>query len=152
MKILGIDPGSVSAAYGFIDVGSGVAFVGDLPVVNANINSPELSRLLGVYSPDIVIVEEVHSMPQQGVASTFAFGRGVGRIEGVVAASGFSFEYVLPQVWKRYYKLPGGPKNKDKARARAIQLFPDVGGLSRAKDGNRAEALLIAKWFAETRK
>ena len=149
MRLVGIDPGAVSGAFAFLDTATNTAFVGDVPVVDNNVNSSELSRLLDLHNPDKVILERVSSMPGQGVSSSFSFGRGLGRIEGVVAASGLCVEYVTPQIWKRHFKLPGGPKNKELSRARAIQLFPDVTGLSLKKNSGRAEALLIARWYAE---
>lgn len=151
MKVLGIDPGAVSGAYAYWDTISGVVFVGDIPVVDKNVNCAELNRILDIYRPDVAIIERVGSMPGQGVSSSFSFGRGVGRIEGVIAASELCVEFVTPVVWKRHFKLPGGPKNKELSRAKAIQLFPSVAGLSLKKNSGRAEALLIAKWFVETR-
>lgn len=151
MKVLGIDPGAISGAYAYWDTISGSVFVGDIPVVDKNVNCAELNRILDIYRPDIAILERVGAMPKQGVASVFSFGRGVGRIEGVIAASELCAEFVTPVVWKRHFKLPGGPKNKELSRVKAIQLFPGVTGLSLKKNSGRAEALLIAKWFVETR-
>lgn len=151
MKIVGIDPGSVSGAYAVLETTTGAAIVGDLPTTNKNINSSELSRLLRGYNPDTVILERVGAMPHQGVSSTFSFGRGVGRVEGVIGSCGICLEYVTPVVWKKHFRLPGGYKNKELSRVRAIELFPTVEGLSRKMDSGRAEALLIAHWFAEVR-
>lgn len=151
MKVLGIDPGAISGAYAYWDTISDAAFVGDIPVIDKNVNCAELNRILDIYRPDVAIIERVGSMPGQGVASSFSFGRGVGRIEGVIAASELCVEFVTPQIWKKHFRLPGGPKNKELSRAKAIQLFPGVTGLSRKLDAGRAEALLIAKWFVETR-
>ncbi len=151
MKIVGIDPGAISGAYAYWDTETNAVFVGDVPVVDKNVNCAELFRLLDIYRPDIAIIERVGSMPGQGVSSSFSFGRGVGRIEGVIAASELCVEYITPVVWKRHFKLPGGPKNKELSRAKAIQIFPGVAGLARKKDAGRAEALLIARWFVETR-
>lgn len=151
MRLLGIDPGAVSGAYAYYDTQTSDVMVGDIPVVDGNVNAAELSRLVDLYSADVVVLERVGAMPHQGVSSTFSFGRGVGRIEGVIAAASLCVEYVTPVVWKRHYKLPGGPKNKELSRAKAIQLFPNVVGLSRKKDAGRAEALLIARWYAEKR-
>jgi crossover junction endodeoxyribonuclease RuvC len=151
MKVLGIDPGAISGAYAYLDTDRDVVFVGDIPVVDKNVNCAELSRVLDIYNPEIVIMERVGARPKQGVASVFSFGRGVGRIEGVIAASELCVEYVTPQVWKKYFRLPGGPTNKELSRAKAIQLFPGAAGLSLKKNSGRAEALLIARWFVDTR-
>lgn len=148
MKLLGIDPGAISGAYAILDTDTGLAFVGDIPVIDKNVNCPELARIIDLHEPDRAIIERVGSMPGQGISSAFSFGRGVGRIEGVVAGM-MRIEFVTPQVWKKHFRLPGGPKNKEMSRARAIQLFPSVTGLARKMDSGRAEALLIAKWYAE---
>jgi crossover junction endodeoxyribonuclease RuvC len=151
MKLLGIDPGSISGAYAVLETTTGAAIVGDLPVADKNINSSELSRLLRKYNPHTVILERVGAMPHQGVSSVFSFGRGVGRVEGVIGSCGLCLEYVTPVVWKKHFRLPGGSKNKELSRVRAIELYPSLEGLSRKKDSGRAEALLIAHWFAEIR-
>lgn len=53
-------------------------------------------------SPEMCVwLEKVHSMPGQGVASSFKFGRGVGQIEGLCAGLGISLLYVTPQAWKK---------------------------------------------------
>lgn len=151
MRVFGIDPGSISGAWACIDTLRKTAFVGDIPVLDSNVNSAELARLLDLYDPDKVVVERVGAMPHQGVSSVFSFGRGVGRIEGVVGCSSYSLEYLTPQVWKKHYKLPGGPKNKELSRARAIELYPAVAGLSLKRHSGRAEALLIAHYYVEKR-
>lgn len=151
MKVLGIDPGAISGAYAYWDTISGSVFVGDIPVVDKNVNCAELNRILDIYRPDVAIIERVSARPKQGVASVFSFGRGVGRIEGVIAASELCAEFVTPQTWKKYFRLPGGPKYKELSRVKAIQLFPGVTGLSRKMDAGRGEALLIARWYVETR-
>lgn len=154
MKILGIDPGSISGAYAVLETTTGAVIVGDIPTSDKNVNSSELSRLLLTYSPQRVVLELVGARPQQGAASTFNFGRGVGRIEGVIASCEISLEYVTPGVWKKFFRLPGtskDPRSKELSRTRAIDLYPSIDGLSRKKDSGRAEALLIAHWYAEVR-
>lgn len=150
VRVLGIDPGASSGAWAYF--GDGLPTVGDLPVFDKNVNAAELTRLLCVMSPEVVIMERVGAMPHQGVSSVWTFGRGVGRIEGVIAGCEYRLEYVTPQVWKKHFHLPGGPKNKELSRAKAIELFPGVTGLSRKKDSGRAEALLIAQWYLEKHK
>jgi crossover junction endodeoxyribonuclease RuvC len=151
MKLVAIDPGSISGAYAVLETTTGAAIVGDLPTVDKNINSSELSRLLRKYDPHTVVLERVGAMPKNGPVSMFSFGRGVGRIEGVIGSCGICLEYVTPVVWKKYYRLPGTAKNKELSRVRALQLYPKLEGLSLKKHSGRAEALLIAHWFAEVR-
>ena len=90
----------------------------------------------------VAVIEDVHAMPGQGVTSMFSFGRGLGRIEGVLAALGVSCEYVTPATWKAYYKLG---RDKEQARMLARQFWPDI-PLGKKKDHGMAEAMLIARW------
>jgi crossover junction endodeoxyribonuclease RuvC len=59
-------------------------------------------------------------------------------------------EIVEPSAWKRFWKLPG--KDKEAARQKALQLFPDVHeALARKRDHGRAESALIALYGAASR-
>jgi len=92
-----------------------------------------------------VVLEKVHSMPKQGVASSFAFGRSLGVIEGVVAALGMPLVWAVPNVWKREMKLTG--KGKGASRQMATNLWPDCADLFKlVKHDGRAEAALMAEW------
>jgi crossover junction endodeoxyribonuclease RuvC len=92
----------------------------------------------------LVALERVHSMPGQGVKSTFAFGRNLGAWEGVLAALGLPYVMVEPQVWQRGFVAPSdGPDPKARSLAVARRLFPTV-DLSHRKDHGRADALLLA--------
>lgn len=92
-------------------------------------------------------LERVHSMPKQGVASTFAFGTSYGFIKGVLEAFGISYQEVLPQRWKKEFGLAS-----DKAESVDVcrRLFP--GQNLKASDRCRtdhdgiAEALLMAEY------
>lgn len=68
------------------------------------------------------ILENVHSMPRQGVASAFQFGRSFGSLEGAMAEiSPGPIKYLEPGVWKGKMGLSG--KDKEQARMRASRLF-----------------------------
>ena len=147
MRILAVDPG-VSGAYALlVDDGISPPVVDDLPVVGNQVNAGEWRRVIKSLSPDVAIVELVHSMPKQGVASTFRFGMACGIIRGVLLGAGVSIVDVTPNTWKKYFRLNN---EAEKSRALACQRFPDLPGLARKKDHNRAEALLIALWKLET--
>ena len=95
-----------------------------------------------------VIVEKVHSMPGQGVASTFSFGENFGKIQGILEALEIPYELIPPQVWQRSCGIP--PKSDKKAIASIIStIYPKAelyglrGGL---KDG-RSDALGIATYL-----
>jgi crossover junction endodeoxyribonuclease RuvC len=146
---LAIDPGAISGAYALFFAGKAVK-VGDLPVVNGQLDGAELGRLVVGMELEAAVVERVGSMPKQGVASTFKFGMAVGIIHGVVLGHGIPLHWVTPGTWKRYFKLTG--TDKDAARALAIRLYPSMLGLTRKKDQGRADALLMGRYFLEQEK
>jgi Holliday junction resolvasome RuvABC endonuclease subunit len=147
MRVLAVDPG-VSGAYALlVDDGISPPIVDDLPVVGNQINASEWRRAIKSLIPDVAVVELVHSMPGQGVASTFRFGMACGIIRGVLLGAGVPIIDVTPNTWKKFFRLNN---EAEKSRALACQRFPNLPGLARKKDHNRAEALLIALWKLET--
>ena len=147
-KILGIDVGAVSGAWALLH-GSSIT-CGDLPVVDGNVSPAHLFQSLMAHKPDVAIVERVNAFSGQGVSSVWKFGQAYGSVLACLACAGIPVHLVTPTVWKKHYNLPG--KDKEKARALAIRLFPTVEGLSRKKDHNRAESLLLARYHLETAK
>jgi crossover junction endodeoxyribonuclease RuvC len=143
--LLAIDPGSVSGAYAAFFDGSPPE-VGDLPVVNKQVNAASLATLVRNLAPEAGLVENVASMPKQGVASTFRFGVGTGIVHGVLAGANVPFELVAPTVWKKRLGLVG--RDKEAGRALAIRLYPQLeGSLHRVRDHGRADALLMGRWL-----
>jgi crossover junction endodeoxyribonuclease RuvC len=146
VRTIGIDPG-IGGAIAWIDPEQGVC-IHDMPVMGKRnlINGAELVRILRHAKDRLpyahVVIERAQSMPKQGIASAFAYGRGFGTIEGVVYALQLPLTFIAPAAWKRRVGL--GSDKRD-AIARAIQLRPDAAPLlRRVKDHGRAEALLIA--------
>lgn len=152
MLIIGNDPG-ITGAMAALDHG-GLRSVDDLPVMacgkgtgkrKQQLNPAALSALLleraNGLEKVLVVLERVASMPGQGVAGVFSLGDTFGCIRGVVAARGLPLEFVTPQAWKKHFRLTA---DKEQARAKAIELYPDA-PLSRVKDHGRAEAILIAR-------
>lgn len=89
-----------------------------------------------------ILIEQVGSMPGQGVSSVFAFGKVYGILLGISAAAFVPLDTVTPAVWKR---AMGVTSSKDGSRAKASALLPQHSHLwSRVKDDGRAEAALIA--------
>jgi crossover junction endodeoxyribonuclease RuvC len=89
-------------------------------------------------------LEKVHSMPGQGVASSFKFGQGFGHLEMALTAAKIPFTYVTPQKWQKELGcLTGGDKNVSKSRAQ--QLFPHIKCTHAISD-----ALLIAEYCRRT--
>jgi hypothetical protein len=105
------------------------------------------SILYKIYEDSFCVLEAVHSMPKQGVASSFSFGRGLGIWEGILSAHNIPYAKVAPQTWKKAMIADMPRDNKDSSRIAATRLFPNaVDMLSRKKDDGRAEALLMAEY------
>jgi crossover junction endodeoxyribonuclease RuvC len=149
---IGIDPG-LTGAIAVISQGGAVERIIDMPVipkvtgkgkqVNGAALAEELSLILNSHLSVRAYLEQVTSMPRQGVTSMFNFGHGYGIVQGALYALGIPFTLVTPQEWKRYHKLIR--KDKDVARTLCIQQYPKFARqLQRKKDIGRADALLIA--------
>ena len=96
-----------------------------------------------------VIIENVSAMPGQGVTSMFNFGQSFGVLKGICSAMQLSMYFVRPAKWKKYFNLIN--TEKDASRTKVIEIFPYISQqLSRKKDSNKADAILIASFFYET--
>lgn len=148
--ILSIDPGN-SGALAFMTTRLTLIDLYSMPLIDSGskghtrnaIDGITLAQLVSAYRPACVILERVASRPGQGVAGMFAFGRGVGVIEGVMQALDIPINYVSPVVWKRHHNLLKQPKSKSLDKAR--KLYPDA-ELHLKKHEGRAEAILIGIW------
>ena len=145
MIFAAIDPGAVHAAIAVFHDGV-PAFVDDLRTVNGMLDSTAFAHALSDMRVERMVVENVHSMPKQGLSSTFKFGVGVGIIHGVAGALRLPMTLVTPSQWKKYHGLKG--PDKEASRSLAIRKWPDHNRhLDRKKDADRAEALLIGEWY-----
>ena len=90
-------------------------------------------------------LEKVHSMPEQGVASSFKFGVGLGIWQGILAAFGIQYQLIPPQRWKKAL-MDGMGKEKDASLIVAQRLFPTA-DLRLRKHHGRADALLLAEFM-----
>ena len=154
--ILGIDPGLGGAMALYCPADEGVCLWDAPKSLDSGVDPVVLAGMVDTihrtYPGIIAVVERVSSMPRQGGA--FAFGLSTGIIHGCLASAGIPFELVSPSVWKAKMgltKFPGETyaENKTRARALATQLFPALAPqFKRAKDDGRAEALLLAVYWA----
>ena len=97
----------------------------------------------------VVAVEHVNAMPGQGVTSMFNFGQSFGVIKGICSALSIPIYFVRPTKWKKHFNLI--KTNKDASRTKVIEIYPEISSkLSRKKDSNKADAILIAMYFNET--
>lgn len=100
------------------------------------------------------LIEKVHSMPNQGVASSFTFGMGYGGLRMALTAAPISFEDVSPRTWQKGLGISPRKKTetttqwKDRLRGKAQQLFPnlDVWRLNKKEQLSVCDALLIATY------
>ena len=96
-----------------------------------------------------VVVEHVTAMPGQGVTSMFNFGQSFGVIKGICAAMKLPIYFVRPTKWKKHFNLI--KTNKEASRTKVIEIYPNISAkLSRKKDSNKADAILIARYFNDT--
>jgi crossover junction endodeoxyribonuclease RuvC len=110
------------------------------------------SKIKDIKKEDIkVIIEQVSAMPGQGVTSMFNFGQSFGILKGICSAMQLPMYFVRPTKWKKYFNLINS--EKDASRTKAIEVFPYFSSeLSRKKDSNKADAILIASFYYETYK
>ena len=156
MLIIAIDPG-INGAICFFENGN-VKDVFEMPTmaegkknkrqVNGHQIYNELSYRIKEYNiKNInVVVEQVSAMPGQGVTSMFNFGQSFGVIKGICAAMQLPIFFVRPVKWKKHFELIN--TQKDASRTKAIEMFPKISSiLSRKKDSNKADAILIASFY-----
>ncbi len=159
MLIIGIDPG-ISGAICFFENGK-VKDVIDMPTMSdgkknkKQINGRQiyneiLSRTNNYPQDEVrVVVEQVSAMPGQGVTSMFNFGQSFGVIKGICAAMKLPIYFVRPAKWKKNFELI--KSSKDASRTKAIEMFPSISHLlSKKKDTNKADAILISSFFENT--
>ena len=161
MLIIGIDPG-VSGSICFFKDGK-ILDVIEMPIMNEGKKNKKQVNGAQIYNEIIkridntsgirtrVVIEHVTAMPGQGVTSMFNFGQSFGILKGVCSAMRLPMFFVRPAKWKKYYNLINS--EKDASRTRAIEIFPNFSSqLSKKKDSNKADAILIASFYYETYK
>ena len=145
--IIGIDPGK----------NGGVAFIPDTDEIEAKaVKCPETPHEMAeiitrahLLSRDynektFAVLEKVHSMPKQGVVSTFTFGTNYGMWKGILAAHKIPWIDVTPHKWQKFYGvMPKEKKSrKHKLKSLAYQYYPDI-----KVNLTTADAILLAHWF-----
>ncbi len=158
MKIVGIDPG-LSGGIAILE-NNKVLKLFDMPVMaegkknKKQLNSAQLVDIIkdNISSEEdiAIVVEQVNAMPGQGVTSMFNFGQTFGAIKGVCAALNLPIFFVRPSKWKKYFELINS--SKDSSRTKVIEMYPSLSNqLAKKKDVNKSDAILIARYFSETR-
>ena len=161
MLIIGIDPG-ISGSICFFEDGK-ILDVLEMPTMTdgkknkkqvngAQIYNEISTKTRGIEKQNLrVIIEQVSAMPGQGVTSMFNFGQSFGILKGICSAMQLPMYFVRPAKWKKYFGLI--KSEKDASRTKAIEMFPYFSSqLSKKKDSNKADAILIASFYYETYK
>ncbi len=157
MIIIGIDPG-ISGAISILE-NKKVIDIFEMPTMidgkknKKQVNGSQITNIIkeeiNKKKEIIVVVEHVNAMPGQGVTSMFNFGQSFGVLKGICAALSLPIYFVRPTKWKKYFNLI--KTNKDASRTKVIQIYPEISGkISRKKDSNKADAILIARYFNDT--
>ena len=157
MIIFGIDPG-VSGAIGILE-NKKVIEATDMPTMidgkknKRQVNGAQVANIIRERLHNnkevVIVVEHVNAMPGQGVTSMFNFGQSFGVIKGICSALSLPIYFVRPTKWKKYFNLI--KTNKDASRTKVIEIYPKISSeLSRKKDSNKADAILIARYFNDT--
>ena len=158
MKIIGIDTG-LSGAIAILE-NKKVLKIFDMPVMSEgkkNKRQLNSAQLVNIVRENInnneeiaVVVEQVNAMPGQGVTSMFNFGQTFGAIKGVCAALSLPIYFVRPSKWKKQFELINS--SKDASRTKVIEMYPYLSDqLSKKKDVNKSDAILIARFYSDTR-
>lgn len=142
---VGVDVG-LTGAIAVVSADGRLASVWDMPTAGGEVMPGHLATILGDIKGDLhATVEEVHSMPKQGVASSFGFGTSKGIVLGVLGALRIPYTRVSASVWKR--ATPGVTADKATSLRAAIEKWPHLHeDLRLKKHDGRAEALLIADY------
>ena len=154
MIIIGIDPGLSGGIAVLKD--KAIKNLYDMPVMSEGkknkrqLNSAQLAKIIkeNIHEKEetAIVVEQVNAMPGQGVTSMFNFGQTFGAIKGISAALGLPIFFVRPAKWKKHFELINS--QKDSSRTKAIEMFPNISSiLSKKKDLNKADAILIASFY-----
>lgn len=128
MPILGIDPGQSGGMVLLLTDGS---IVDRLAFANKTEHDIRETFMEYIELADLrAYIETVHSMPGQGVASTFKFGRNFGFLIGMLTAMAIPYELVTPQKWQKAMGIPPRSKNASKGdhkrnlKSAAQRLWP----------------------------
>ena len=161
MLIIGIDPG-ISGSICFFEDGK-ILDVIEMPTMTEGKKNKKQVNGSQIYNEiqkaithedkkDIkVVIEQVSAMPGQGVTSMFNFGQSYGVLKGIFSAMQIPMDFISPVKWKKHYNLIN--TQKDSSRTKAIEFFPYISSqLSRKKDANKADAILIASFYYQNQK
>lgn len=105
MKFIGIDPGA-SGAIAALETDYPDEGLTSVTLCRLSDTEQEVSRFMRSLDPEFVqttfaLIERVHSMPKQGVASSFKFGQSYGFLRGLLTCTRFVSRKSHPRLGKR---------------------------------------------------
>ena len=108
----------------------------------------EYIKTLKQFNGATVCIEQVHSLPREGVKSVWSFGQTYGWLLGVLDAVGLSYQTVPPHLWKKDCSLSRTEKKHSIEVCK--RLFPGIElkrtDRCRNDDDNMADAALICEY------
>lgn len=155
---IGIDPG-LSGAISIYDVDKDTFIIHDMPTTQVEVIKKggkksdktflmenQIVEILKPFKDEetLIIIEDVHAMPGQGVTSMFNFGKYYGILLGIISALKIPSIRVAPRTWKAIM-MKDMPKDKNASVIKASQLIPKVSFYTKrgkALDGQAEAALL----------
>lgn len=167
MHVIGVDPGLTGAAaivgpHGLIAVldlpTMGIPGVGPEAKIKKKIDGRAFCSMLLAACPTAdgkptFVLEAVGTMggKNNSVQSQGSLMRSLGALETVAECLNWPVAYVPTLTWKRTFGLIDSSL-KDSQRKRlaletARRLYPQCDRIGRADDHNRAEAILLARWW-----
>jgi hypothetical protein len=153
VNVLGIDPG-VTGALALFSQGSPQAVV-DIPRGVHGVDGVGVWHLLMDWQVDEAFMESTHAMPVNGSKAAYSLGDSNGALRTAIGIMGVPLTWVRPAQWQAWSGLSGftgtATERKRRSRMRAQEVCPTmIDYLDRAKDHNRAEALLIGRYGCAT--
>ena len=108
----------------------------------------EIRNFKAEFGIAMAVVENVASMPKQGVSTTFKFGRAAGYMEMAIQALQIPMDLITPSQWKAKLHMTG--KDKDFPRTWCKRRWPTVLDFdAKGKGQARADAACIALAWLE---
>ena len=151
-RVIGVDPGQ-SGGLAIVHNGRLVKGI-RMPVIEIRGKKILDARAVGEWLGDCLVpfdaavIEAVHAMPNQGVTSSFQFGRMLGAIESLVYSYGRPVTYVAPAMWKKAMGLDTSKQNSiDSAKLKFGDAADQL--IRRKADDGIAEAALLAAYWVE---
>jgi crossover junction endodeoxyribonuclease RuvC len=152
MRVLSIDPG-FNGAMAYLSVSDEGVLLHDVKDIPTNrvaygkkarneINGPSFALSVGIWGPELAIIEAVGARPGQGVTSMFRFGYGTGLVVGCCNGRDVPVKHISPQAWRSELDLTGWDKTG--IRQWAQETYPiHADKFKRVKDSGRADAVAI---------